>query len=243
MKDAPAVFAREARLIARGVVSGALATFRRSARGSAEDGGHPYVSKVGIALDPAGRPIFLFSTLAAHTQDLLADARCSVLVEAPVPGANPLQAGRATLVGKAVQLIGADAEDVRAIYLARHPGAAQYADFGDFAFWRLEVDKIHYVGGFGVAKWAKGVDYLIDEMAADARIRLIHELNGTKKADLTAVAKCPKNWQVVAVDGDGATLASPKGKQARLNFSLSAKDLRSWRVRFGALLKGAAAKP
>ncbi|HEY9163352.1 MAG TPA: pyridoxamine 5'-phosphate oxidase family protein, partial [Magnetovibrio sp.] len=98
MKDAPAVFAREARLIARGAVSGALATFRRSARGSTQDGGQPYVSKVGVALDPAGRPIFLFSTLAAHTQDLLADERCSVLVEAPVSGANPLQAGRATLV-------------------------------------------------------------------------------------------------------------------------------------------------
>jgi heme iron utilization protein len=38
---------------------------------------------------------------------------------------------------------------VRQRYLARLPSAAQYADFGDFAFWRLEIESGHFIGGFG----------------------------------------------------------------------------------------------
>lgn len=153
--EAPQEAAQEARRIAAAALSGALATSRRGKR----ETGQPYVSKVGVAVDPSGQPVFLFSTLAAHTQDLLADPRCSLLVEAPATPANPLEAARATLLGAARRLEGDEVRVARDIYLARHPGAARYADFGDFAFWRLVVDKVHFVGGFGVAKWVKSADY------------------------------------------------------------------------------------
>ena len=156
----PVEAARAARQIARAAISGALATLRRSAQDKGQERGQPYVSKVGVALDPDGQPLFLFSTLAAHTQDLLVDPRCSLLVEAPSTAANPLESARATLVGKARRLSDAEALAAREIYLARHPEAARYAGFGDFAMWRLAVDKVHFVGGFGNAKWVKGADYL-----------------------------------------------------------------------------------
>ena len=38
---------------------------------------------------------------------------------------------------------------MRRRFLARHPEAAFYADFPDFAFFRLAVDGAHYIGGFG----------------------------------------------------------------------------------------------
>ena len=40
-------------------------------------------------------------------------------------------------------------EGVRRRFLARHPEAEFYADFPDFAFWRLKVEGAHYIGGFG----------------------------------------------------------------------------------------------
>ena len=40
-------------------------------------------------------------------------------------------------------------DEVRRLFLARHPGAAVYADFTDFAFWRLEISQGHFIGGFG----------------------------------------------------------------------------------------------
>jgi putative heme iron utilization protein len=39
----------------------------------------------------------------------------------------------------------------RAGFLTAHPYAAMYADFGDFAFWRVELTAAHYVGGFAAA--------------------------------------------------------------------------------------------
>jgi len=38
---------------------------------------------------------------------------------------------------------------VKRRFLARHPEAAFYADFPNFAFWRLEAEGAHYIGGFG----------------------------------------------------------------------------------------------
>lgn len=156
-KLTPSRAAHHARLIAGTALSGALATVRKG-----KEVGHPYVSKVGVALDVDGSPLFLLSTLATHTQDLLADPRASLLVEATNPddGSNPLQVARATLVGNLERLERGMDTSEKSRYLARHPSAAQYANFGDFSMWRMNVEKIHYVGGFGLAKWAKAAEYL-----------------------------------------------------------------------------------
>lgn len=244
--DRPADIARTARLIARGAGAGALATQRRAAR--AERQGHPYVSKVGVAWDVDGAPIFLFSTLAAHTQDVLADGRASLLLEAPSTTANPLESARCTLVGQAHKIT--DEQEIahaRARYLAHHPGAALYAGFGDFAFWRLHIDKVHYVGGFGAAKWLKAVDYLAPAKdLAQAEERLIADLSGPRCDDLAVLIKVhlgcgARGWKPVGVDADGVSLSGPKGRHARVDFLSPAADLSGWRRRFQALVKKARA--
>ena len=47
--------------------------------------GHPFGSLMPYALDERGRPLFLISTMAMHTQNLQADRRASLLVTQPVP--------------------------------------------------------------------------------------------------------------------------------------------------------------
>lgn len=229
-----AVPAHAARLIARAALSGALATHRRGK-------GDPYVSKVGLALDVDGTPLFLLSTLAAHTQDILADPRAALLVEAPVTQANPLESARATLTGRMMRLEGKDDAHVRARYLARHPGAARYAGFGDFSLWTLAVDKIHFVGGFGVATWAKGVDYrhpAPDLVRAEAGI--LASLDGVQKDHLARImvhqtGRSARGWRAVSIDVDGVSLSGPKGTEARLNFASPATNRRGWRDRFERL--------
>jgi len=154
--------ARDARRLAETATSGALATVRR---GKSDGIGHPYVSKVGVCLDTHGAPLFLFSTLAAHTQDLIADHRASLLLEAPMlekdaQTVNPLELARTTLVGKIDRIDSGCDDQERAKYLACHPSAQKYANFGDFSLWRMTIEKIHYVGGFGLSKWVKAADYL-----------------------------------------------------------------------------------
>jgi len=246
VNSTPDDVAREARLIVRGALKGALATNRRAAHPHAQ--GQPYVSKVGVAADQSGAPVFLFSTLAAHTQDLLADPRASLLVEAPTTASNPLEGARCTLVGRVDVLSGFKADTARTIYLTRHPGAAQYAGFGDFALWRMQVEKVHYVGGFGRAKWVKGTVYatFAPDLAA-AEPDLLEGLNGKKSEDICALAAhatggSRRGWRVVGLDADGFYLCNTKGASLRIDFASTAHDIRSWKSRFQTMLRRVRAK-
>ncbi|MCW8915139.1 MAG: CREG family protein [Magnetovibrio sp.] len=239
--EAPYKAAHAARLIARATLKGALATNRKAAKGTKQN--HPYVSKVGVAVDFDGAPLFLFSTLAAHTQDLLADERASVLLEAPTSAVNPLEGARCSLIGRVQQLSGDKADLARALYLIRHPGAAMYAGFGDFSMWRMQVEKVHYVGGFGRAKWAKAKDYLLScPNLTKTSGRIVEDLTHKWAEDLSLVFKAKtgrsaRGWKVLAIDGDGLILSGSKGAQQRLDFASPARDGRGWRTRFRTLVK------
>lgn len=124
---------------------------------AADRDGHPYGSLVlfGV-LD--GDPILLISTLAEHTKNLRSDRRCSLLVSAAGPE-NPLALGRITIVATGEPLEGDQALPAREAFLAKNPDAAFYADFGDFQFWRLRVQDIRYIGGFGRMSWVSQPDW------------------------------------------------------------------------------------
>jgi hypothetical protein len=56
---------------------------------------------------------------------------------------------------------------VRDLYLAANPTSAYYIDFGDFTFYRLDVESIRYVGGYGRMSWVDAVRY------ADVRTAMV----------------------------------------------------------------------
>jgi putative heme iron utilization protein len=108
--------------------------------------GYPYASLVTVATDAAGAPTLLISNLARHTANLAKDPRVSIMVDETGALADPLQGARVTLYGKVERT---KDETVRRRFLARHPEASFYADFPDFAFFRLGVEGAHYIAGFG----------------------------------------------------------------------------------------------
>jgi len=115
-------------------------------------GGHPMASRVAVALDADCAPLMLISALSAHSGALDADPRCSLLVGEPGAG-DPLAHPRLTVSGHARRLARDDPSHpgLRARWLAVHPKAALYVDFGDFAFWRIEPLQASLNGGFGRA--------------------------------------------------------------------------------------------
>ncbi len=121
--------------------------------------GFPFGSLMPYALDPAGRPLFLISSMAMHTQNLRADARASLFVDERDPEGDPLGAARATLVGPAEPVPAGEIAPAREQYLARHENSRYWVDFSDFSFFRLEPLDIYYVGGFGVMGWVEAADY------------------------------------------------------------------------------------
>ena len=109
---------------------------------------------MSYAIEPGGDPLFYISELAEHTRNLRADGRASLLATEPLPhDVDPLSLGRVTLIGTARPVHDDELADARALVIERHPAVAGYADYGDFACWRLVVNAVRWVGGFGRMNW------------------------------------------------------------------------------------------
>ena len=55
------------------------------------------------------------------------------------------------------------------VVVERHPAVAGYADYGDFACWRLAVSAIRWVGGFGRMDWIDADAYRVGDRRSGAR--------------------------------------------------------------------------
>jgi heme iron utilization protein len=155
--------------------------------------GYPFGSVATYALDGTGRPIVFVSTMAEHTRNAAADPRASLIVTEPFPeGSDPLAAGRVTLVGDLLEVGAPERPEVRDVYLAANPASAYYIDFGDFAFWRLEVKSVRYVGGYGRMSWVEAADYAVaepDPLAGEAAQGIIEHMNADHADSLLLMAK------------------------------------------------------
>jgi putative heme iron utilization protein len=82
--------------------------------------GFPGGSVVGFAPDEQGRPLFVFSGMSSHTQDILANPKCSLTIAAKeFKGAAD---GRVNLMGTCGRLKGEEEiAKAKEIYLQKHP--------------------------------------------------------------------------------------------------------------------------
>jgi putative heme iron utilization protein len=160
--------AERARTLVARLPTGTLCTI------ALEPEGYPYGSFVTVAYDE-GNPVFLISGLAEHTKNLERDPRASLLVAESVAD-DPLANGRVTMLGPCTRLDGDDGS-ARTAFLATHPNAGYYADFRDFAFWKLRVQAIRYIGGYGRMSWISQADWQNaepDPLAASAAGAIAH---------------------------------------------------------------------
>ena len=186
--------------------------------------GYPYGSVVSYAVDEGGGPLLLISELAEHTVNARGDDRVSMLVAAAAAarGGDPLGSARLTLLGRLRKVD--DQAAPRAPYLERHPYAASYVDFTDFNFWRLEVEKCRFVGGFGHMSWVDAEDYreaAVDPLAVGAAAIISHMNDDHADANLlyvTALARLgdATGASMVGVDRYGVTLRADTAGGPRL---------------------------
>lgn len=152
---------------------------------------HPFGSVAPYGLDERGRPTFLISTMAMHTQNVLADARSSLLVTEAGAVEDPLGAGRVTLMGRVARTPESEIAPVRERYLERYENASYWVDFKDFAFFQMEVIDLYFVGGFGVMGWVTAEDYLGAEPdpLADVASGIIDHMNQDHVSAMLLLAK------------------------------------------------------
>ncbi len=189
-----------ARTLVDALATGTLCTIAK------DPAGFPYGSFVTFAMDGPS-PIFFISSLAEHTKNLRLDGRASLLV-AEGGDADPLANGRVTLLGPCHELEPGEArEAAKEAYLAAHPNASYYIDYADFGFWKLDVEAVRYIGGYGRMSWvgledwresspdpvagfARGVIDHMNEDHADALAlycRVFSRATDTKAATMTGV--------------------------------------------------------
>ena len=176
-------FAERARTLVYLGRMGSLSTLSR------KQPGFPFGSVMPYGLDDHGRPIFLISTMAMHTQNLQADPHASLLVTQEDTEGEPLGASRVTLLGSILPVPKLDETEARKLYLESHANSKYWVDFEDFSFYRMEVVDVYYVGGFGVMGWVSASDYYRSQPdpLADSTAEIIQHMNADHKEALSLI--------------------------------------------------------
>lgn len=231
--------AEAAREIIRISLKASLATLE-------EGTGFPYASLVTVALEPDGAPILLLSDLALHTRNLKSDSRATLLFDASDEGGDPLAGGRVSVMGRMLRLDGGAASSQSAQrFIARQPAAEMYAGFADFAFWRMTVERAHYIGGFG-----RIVDLCADKLLGDvsqaealitAEREIVEHMNAdhSDAVELYATVLCGAGagpWRMTGIDPAGIDMVNGNCG-ARLNFKDQITDPDAARAELVRLVK------
>jgi heme iron utilization protein len=223
-----------ARSLLRRSRQGALATLMPGS-------GDPYCSLVNVASHCDGSPILLISRLALHTQNILGDARVSLMLDERAEG-DPLEGARIMLAGRAVQATDAEEPILRRRYLNAHPSADVFVNFKDFSFFRIRAAGAHLVAGFGRIVDLKPEQFLIDISDAAALMEAeqgaIEHMNADHRDAMNLYATRllgaeESDWRCSGCDPDGMDMQSG-AKTLRLDFPervTSAGELRKMLVK------------
>ena len=206
--------------------------------------GFPYSSLMPFVADGSGCPVFFISSMAMHTQNLLADERSSLLITPPEVTGDPLASARLTLIGRTKEV---SADNVRDLYFSRHENARAWQDFPDFSYYRLEVEGVYFIGGFGVMGWLSAKDYTASEPdpLAAAAPQIIQHVNADHRDSLRRIAAretghIPDEAWMTAIDRLGFHLHLKTGhhlQECRIAFPRELKDAGQVRAAFIDLVR------
>ncbi len=231
-------FPQTARHVMRGAGTAVLSTIDRET-------GAPYGSLVLSACLPDATPVVLISTLAEHTRNAMENPAASILFDGTAGLEEPLTGPRVTAVGRLEPTEDAAA---RTRFLARHPGAEGYADFADFGFWRLTVERAHLVAGFGKIAWIDAADALLGtedaaELAA-SEADIVEHMNADHADALQLYVEHRfgsgegDGWEMTGIDPEGIDLRRG-GSWRRIDFDRPVRDAENARAALVSLARAA----
>ncbi len=210
---------KEPGLVARRLMrTGRMATL---ATLDAETNGGPYASLTLTACGHDAAPLLLLSDLARHSRNIAADGRVSLLFAKS--NREALSQGRASVIGRAELC---DDPLLKNRFLARHASTRSFAQFTDFRLYRIEVDSVHFVGGFGDIHTIDRADVMFDTATmgslADAESEIIEHMNAdhSESVNLYAhnlVGRPGMDWRLTGIDPEGIDLGR-NDADARLDF-------------------------
>ncbi|KAJ0985151.1 hypothetical protein J5N97_003507 [Dioscorea zingiberensis] len=190
---------------------------------------YPFGSLVDFAPDAMGHQIFSFSPLAIHTRNLLADPRCTLVVQ--IPGWSGLSNARVTIFGDIAPLPAELQEWAHKQFIAKHQQWASQK-WGNFHYFRMEtISDIYFIGGFGTVAWVDVKEYETlqpDKIAVDGGEQNLKELNTIFSKPLKKILSTEGEGEVddaalISIDSKGTDIRVRQGAQfniQRLSFEV-----------------------
>ncbi|CAI9286207.1 unnamed protein product [Lactuca saligna] len=179
--------------------------------------GYPFGSLVDFVSDAMGHPIFSFSQLGMHTRNLLANPRCTLVVQ--IPGWSGLSNARVTIFGDVFPLPEDQQEWAHKQYVAKHQ-EAPLQQWGNFYYFRMQnIRDIYFIGGFGTVAWVNVKEYeglQPDDIAVDGSEQNLKELNvmfSKPLRELLSLESEVDDVSLISIDSKGTDIRVRQGAQ------------------------------
>lgn len=201
--------------------------------------GYPFGSIVPYALNYAGEPVMLISDLAQHTRNIKRNNKVSLTVFDRY--ADDPQAGeRLTWIGDAELIDAADAE-IRGRYLRYFPAAGSYFQTHDFAFYRIQLRRARFIGGFGKIYWVEAGEMLLENPFRKVEVRIVEHMNQDHEQALRHYCRAFKgiearNVAMTGIDGEGFDLLAD-GRKLRMDFDAPISSMEEARATLAKLAR------
>src|SRR3989442_5122399 len=201
--------------------------------------GYPFGSVTPYCTDRQGRPVIYISHIAQHTRNILADSRVSLTVFDTSVDSDDVQArGRVTCIGdaRAIDADDADVADVKDRYFRYFPATRQYEQTHSFQFFRLDLVRVRFIGGFGQIFWVQPGEFLAaNPFAAAQESRIIQHMNDDHRDALMHYTG-GKTAVMVGIDAEGFDVLQ-SGNKVRFAFDAPISTMEEARQALIAMLK------
>ncbi len=160
---------KEARTLLRSHEKAMLATH------SFSKSGFPFGSVTTYMTDYQGNPIIYISHLAQHTKNIIENPMLSFLISQD--NEHDINAGaRLTLLGIAMPVDEIEVSGIADKFFKQYPDSQKYQGTHDFKFYRIQVEHVRYIGGFGQIYWLNVDDFLLPkpEWASNEKAAIDH---------------------------------------------------------------------
>jgi len=221
--------AKEARRLLLSEGAGVLSTI------SQDVPGYPFGSVTPYCVDRQCQPVIYISHIAQHTKNILKDPRvCLTVLEGR--GDGDVQAeGRITCLADA-RLIEESESDVRDRYFRFFPATREYEQTHSFSFFRLDLVRVRFIGGFGRIFWLEPGEFKAPNPFSEVQeSRILQHMNQDHGDALRRFAD-GVDATMVGIDAEGFDLLAD-GRRVRRPFATPVHNLEDARQALVAMAK------
>ena len=197
---------------------------------SVDLGGYPFGSVTPYCMDRMCRPIIYISPIAQHTKNILSDSRVSLTIIERTESDDVQAQGRVTCIANASEVAAADL-DVRERYFRYFPSSRQYEHTHAFEFFRLELVRVRFIGGFGQIFWMGPEEFMMaNPFSSMEEARIIQHMN-QDHPDVVRRSLGGGAAEMVGIDAEGFDVLGGDRK-VRIAFASPVKNLEEARRAF-----------